>query len=401
MKAIGAGLTCAMLLWGLLAGALAAAELRPGESRLRDRWGGLEVSLALSAPVAYRIHAMADPMRLILDFRDLDIARIGQATGFDRARRVTDLAAGPVRPGWSRMVLMLDRPLVLEQAGLEIDGNGGGARLVASFADSDPQDFAAAAGAPPPAPWMASGPARRLPPPAPDGPLRVLIDPGHGGIDPGAERQGVAEKALMLQLAREMRAALQALGAEVYLTREDDRFVSLEGRVAMAHELQADVFVSLHADALAQGRASGTTVHTLSESATDAASAKLAERHDRDDILAGVDLGRSDDVVAGVLMDLARTETQPRSRALAATIVAGLDEAGLPLNSRPLRSAGYSVLKAADIPSVLVETGFLSSPEDLANLIDPAFRSRFAGALAGAIVAWQAEDALRRHLLRQ
>jgi N-acetylmuramoyl-L-alanine amidase len=240
------------------------------------------------------------------------------------------------------------------------------------------------------------------PPRDADGPLRVMIDPGHGGIDPGAEEGGLTEKALMLVLARELREALlRAGGFEVFLTRDTDMFVSLERRVALAHDAAADVFISLHADALTDARARGASVYTLSDSASDAASAALAERHDRADLLAGVDLSDSDDVVAGVLLDLARQETQPRAEALAQTLLEVFRGEGIPVLGRPLRHAGFSVLKAADIPSVLVEIGFLSSPRDRKNLNDPDWRAGMARGVRNGLRQWLAEDRARRALVRQ
>uniref|UniRef100_UPI0018E46071 N-acetylmuramoyl-L-alanine amidase family protein n=1 Tax=Roseovarius salinarum TaxID=1981892 RepID=UPI0018E46071 len=233
-------------------------------------------------------------------------------------------------------------------------------------------------------------------------PLRVVLDAGHGGIDPGAERDGTTEKALMLTFARELREELlRAGGFEVIMTRDADRFVSLERRVAAAHRARADVFLSLHADALREGVAHGATVYTLSDSASDKASAKLAERHNRADMLAGIDLSGQDDVVADVLMDLARAETAPRADRLSRALVLGVKEGGLPLNSRPRRAAGFSVLKSPDIPSVLFEVGFMSSPRDLKNLRDPDWRARMAVALREALQAWRIADAAAAELVRQ
>lgn len=235
-----------------------------------------------------------------------------------------------------------------------------------------------------------------------EGPLIVVLDPGHGGIDPGAERDGVTEKELMLTFARELQDVLLRDGNfEVVLTRNDDSFVSLDRRVAIAHAAGGQVFISLHADALAEGQAHGATVHLLSDSASDAASAALAERHDRDDLLAGIDLTGQDDQVAGILMDLARQETQPRAERLAQALVKGIAAAELPLNSRPVRRAAFSVLKAPDIPSILLEVGFLSSPRDLKNLRDPAFRQSMAEALLEGLTLWVAEDAAISDLVRQ
>ena len=147
------------------------------------------------------------------------------------------------------------------------------------------------------------------------------------------------------------------------------------------------MFLSLHADAIAEGRASGATIYTLSDTASDEASRKLAERHDRDDLLAGVDLSAQDDVVAGVLMDLARAETGPRSDRLADALVAGLG-ATVGLHKRPHLQADFSVLKSPDSPSALIELGFLSSDKDRARLNDPAWRARAQAGIRDALTAW-------------
>ena len=215
-------------------------------------------------------------------------------------------------------------------------------------------------------------------------------------------RGKLIEKTLMLALARTLRETLiREDDMRVILTREDDSFVPLERRVSLAHDAGADLFISLHADVLPNGRASGATVYTLSAKASDEASAKLAERHDRDDLLSGVDLTGKDDVVAGVLLDLARQETAPRTAAFSRALTSAIGGAGVPLNSHPLRAADFSVLKAADIPSVLIEVGYLSSDRDRENLSDPEFLTRIAGAIRQAIVDWARADAALRPLVRQ
>ena len=206
----------------------------------------------------------------------------------------------------------------------------------------------------------------------------------------------------MLGMGLALRDALRRAGdIEVVLTRERDMFVSLPGRVALAHQVGADAFVSLHADALSQGQARGAAIYSLSEQASDAASAQLAAQHDRADILAGVDLSGTDDQVASVLMDLARTETMPRTATLAGALIENLAAAGGPMNKRPRREAAFSVLKSADIPSVLVEVGFLSDPRDLANLRDPVWRSVMVEALAAGILQWRDDDLAMQPLIRQ
>jgi N-acetylmuramoyl-L-alanine amidase len=230
----------------------------------------------------------------------------------------------------------------------------------------------------------------------------IVLDPGHGGLDPGAIRGDAVEKDLMLVFARELREVLlRAGGFDVMMTRDDDIFVPLEMRQSVARLAQADVFISLHADALLEGRASGATVYTLAPEATDAASEKLAERHDRADLLAGVDLSDQDDAVARVLMDLARAETMPRTDALADAIVEGLRANIGNMHKRPRLGAAFSVLKSPDIPSVLIELGFMSHERDLANLQSPEWRARAAVGIRDALRAWAAADAGQSALLRQ
>ena len=242
--------------------------------------------------------------------------------------------------------------------------------------------------------------------PAP--PLRtrplIALDPGLGGVDPGAERDGYSEADLVLLFALELREMLLRDGlVDVFMTRERDEFIPLPYRMSLARVAGADLFISIHADALAagDGMAPGATIYTLSATGSDAASAALAAQHDRADLLAGVDLGQSDDVVADLLMDLARLETDPRSDALADALVTGLEGAGVELHSRPRLEANFTVLCAPDYPSVLLEIGFMSEGGDLENIHDPVWRSRAQGGIARAIEAWLAEDNLRRSLIRR
>ena len=394
-------------LWGSLAGAQdfsGLARVLPEESGVEDRRGGLSVELGLSQGVPYRVFTLTDPARLVMDFREVDWQGV-DAGPLDRSERATGLRMGGFRPGWSRMVVDLDGPYLPETVDLRVTPETGQARLEVILTAADNEAFAKVAGAPDLPGWGLPSEglkAARRPRQRGEDPLTVVLDPGHGGIDPGAEAGGVAEKDLMLQFALELKETLlRAGGVDVVLTRTDDTFVSLERRVAVAHQVQADIFISLHADALSEGRAHGATVYTLSDSASDAASAALAERHNRADMLAGVDLRGSDDVVADVLMDLARMETQPRAERLAKAVRLSLRAHDLPLHSRPLRHAGFSVLKSPDIPSVLVELGFLSSQRDRANLRDRAWRDRMAEALRDAIAAWRQADAASADLVRQ
>ena len=386
------------------AGFSALARFDPEKSAIADTRGGVAVDLFLSQGVPYRVFTLDDPRRLVLDFREVDFATMS-ATRLVQSEKVLTARAGRIRDSWSRMVLDLAEPLNVKSVDMRIDEASGAAQLSLWLEDGDAESFAAQAGAGDTEFWGQPGPdivTREQEETDPFGPLIVVLDPGHGGVDPGAEVNDTFEKDLMLAFARDLKEALVRAGdIEVILTREDDYFVSLERRVAIAHRARADVFISLHADALSEGRAKGASVYTLDAEASDAASAALAERHERGDILAGIDLSDSDDIVADILMDLARMETAPRAKLLARATVLGLRESGLPVNSKPLRSAGFSVLKSPGIPSILLELGFLSSDRDLANIADPDWRAVMAVAVADAVSAWRIADEAARELVRQ
>jgi N-acetylmuramoyl-L-alanine amidase len=218
------------------------------------------------------------------------------------------------RAGWSRLVLELAGPQAVTLSEMATTGDTAAIRL--RLAPASAQDFADAAARPEPPDWTLPDPTALPVLPEGSGAVVVVLDPGHGGIDPGAERDGQTEAKLMLTFARELKEALLRDGRfKVVMTRDDDVFVPLETRMSLARAAGATVFLSLHADALAEGEAQGATVYTLSDEATDEAAQALAERHDRDDLLAGLDLSAQDDLVVTVLMDMARTETAPQNAA--------------------------------------------------------------------------------------
>ena len=368
----------------------ALARLDPAASSIGDRGQGVGISLALSQPVPWRVRVLDAPPRLVLDMREVDW------TGVQGVPRETDqingLRAGVFRAGWSRLVIELAGPMLVSSAEMVTDP----ATVVRlTLTPADQAAFAIQAALPEPPEWTLPDPA--LLPARPkdrDGPLIVVLDPGHGGLDPGAERDGQTEAALMLGFAREFKELLLRDGGfDVVMTREADEFVPLETRISIARAAGADVFLSLHADALAEGEAVGATLYTLAAEASDEAAATLAERHDRDDLLAGIDLTEQDDLVAEVLMDMARTTTAPRIARLADALQASIQEAGLKMHRRPQQRAGFSVLKSPDIPSVLIELGFLSSARDLARLNDAVWRAKMAAALRDGLLAWATADA--------
>ena len=371
--------------------AMAQSELRAlarvdmsGSSLVASR-GGVELTLELTQAVPYRVLLLDAPMRVAVDFRE--VAFEPQIAELNTDEAVKDVRAGTIRDGWSRLVIELAEPMDVALAGMVTDEVTGSARLDLSLQAVSAEAFGAKAQTlgQVTAFEVAEGAERRA---------MIVLDPGHGGVDPGAQRQGINEADLMLTFARELREALLRAGRyDVLLTRDDDSFVSLPARVSFARAAGADVFISLHADALAEGRATGTTIYTLSDEASDAASAALAERQDRTDLVAGVDLTAQDDQIATVLMDLARAQTVPRTDRLADALIGGLQGTIGKLHKRPRLEAGFSVLKAPDIPSVLVELGFMSSQSDLERLMDPDWRSKAAAGIVDALDLWALEDA--------
>jgi len=396
--------TLIALFWGstVVAQALTGlARVDASRSEVVDDSGDVSLTLGLSQPVPYRLFTLDEPRRLVLDFSvvawdgfDMD--------AFNKSKRISDVRVGTFRPQWSRMVMILDTPLAVTSSELRTQGE---VELRLTLQEVTPETFAAEAGVPeslafsiPTAEDLVAPRTR----PNGERPVMVVLDPGHGGLDPGAERGGIIESDLMLMFARELREVLlRSGGFEVMLTRDDDIFVPLEMRQSIARAAGADVFISLHADALLEGRASGATIYTLSPEASDIASEKLAERHDRADLLAGVDLSQQDDSVARVLMDLARTDTNPRTDRLADALVVGMQNNIGNMHKRPRLQAAFSVLKSPDIPSVLIELGFMSSSQDLANLQSPEWRARAAAGIRDALRSWATSDALEGELIRQ
>ena len=381
-------LWCAQLAWAEEPRAN-LARLGDGGAVVSDAGGHVELTVPLSRSVPWRVHTLDGPPRLIVDFSEV----LWDAPPDVRSGSVLAVSAGAYRPGWSRLVMVLGEPLAVDVAEMRVLDDGS-AVLQMRLVPTTAEDFRAATGVVPEE-------LRQLDvvPPAASGRVRIALDPGHGGIDPGAQDGGLREADLMLAFARQLKEVLLRTDRfEVVMTRSADVFVPLEARMTLARAAGADVFLSLHADALAEedGMASGMTVYTLADAVTDQAALRLAERHAQNDILAGVDLAGVEDEIAMVLMDLTRRETRPRSEALANTLVAGFRSYELVVNSNPSRHGGFSVLKAAEVPSVLIELGFLSSAKDRARLVSQDWSARATEAIRDALLQWADEDYLMR-----
>lgn len=380
-------------------GLSALARLDPDASAILDDGAGISFDLALTQPVPFRVFVLDDPPRLVLDAREIDFGA-ATAAGLDRSARVADLRFGRFRAGWSRLVATLDGPYRIASAEERTDP----ARIALRLVPTTAADFAARAEAAPDPGWGLPEPVPAIPAQARqlgEGPLIVALDPGHGGLDPGAEAGGLTEAALMLTFGRELAEVLRRAGMTVVMTREEDVFVPLAQRVRIAREARADVFLSLHADALAEGTAVGATIYRLDPEDPDAEAARLAERHDRADLLAGLDAGAADALVATVLIELARAETQPRADRLAGVLVETFRADGIALHAKPIQSAAFSVLKAPDMPSLLLELGFLSSRRDRQRLTDADWRAAMQAAIRDALETWARADAAEAARVRR
>ena len=380
-----------MIRWALLllfAANMAVAQVTvdPERTAVRDGWWTLEVEMGFDQITPYRVFTLDAPRRLVLDVEGASFAELSPDAILS-GDRATDLRLGPLRPGWSRMVVDLAEPLAIAQAGMVTVPQG--ADLMIVLERTTPESFAADAGAPPDPGWeVVTGfdpkVAAEL---AKSEDFVVVIDPGHGGIDPGANQGGIKEADLMLLMAAELAVLLNAEeGVQAVLTRETDVFVPLTARLTFARQVGADLFLSLHADALEEDEARGASVYTLSADGGGEAAQRIVERHERGDLLSGVDLSAAEDRVATALMDLARAETGPAGQRVADALVASMQAEGVRLNSRPRREGQFAVLTAADFPSILIEAGFLSNAEDRAVLASPAGRARLSRAIRDTVV---------------
>ena len=371
------------------------ARLIKENSFAKDRFfGGIEINLQLSQGVPYKIWMDRDPLSLIIDFNVLNFNGI-DLEKINQSKNIKSIEIKELDTDWSRLSFQLADYWAIENTEMSISPQDNSASLsiflksisegIFSLTDKPNKDFS-------------SNKISAIE----NNDFVVVLDPGHGGRDPGAEAGGYRESSLMLELAEAVKESLiRNTDFKVVLTRTEDKFLSLEDRITIASQSDANLFISLHADAVIEGEASGTTVYLLSDKATDKMSAQLASRHDRSEILRGVDLSGLDSQVASVLLDMARQETKPRSEAVASFILKVFKEKITELSSQPLRYAAFSVLKSPDIPSILIEAGFMSTSSDLQNLTTKKWRREFADSLTEAISRWYVRDKENKVLLRE
>jgi N-acetylmuramoyl-L-alanine amidase len=332
---------------------------------------------------------LADPYRVVIDLPQLTFD-LPAAAGRKGRGLITAFRYGVFAPGKARIVMDAERPVAIDKAYVMEQHDDQPARLVVDLVPTDRQTFLRNAAAKPPPTEGAEVSVPVKPATLADvpGPPVVVIDPGHGGIDSGAiAPSGVEEKDVVLAVARKLAEKLERTHRfRVLLTRYDDTFLPLTERVKMARMNAAALFISIHADSIsrAEGDVRGATVYTVSDKASDAEAARLADKENKADLIAGIDLSNKSNDVADILVDLAHRETKNFSSLFARTLV-GRMKSATQLSGWPLRSAGFIVLRAPDVPSVLLELGFLSNAEDVKLLTSEAWRDKVTDAMGDAI----------------
>ncbi|HEX2592136.1 MAG TPA: N-acetylmuramoyl-L-alanine amidase [Rhizomicrobium sp.] len=362
-------------------------------ARIHEQAARTRFIVELSDPVAIRVFTLANPNRVVIDMPTV-VWRLQNAQQPSGTGAVRSYRYGLFRPGNSRFVIDLASPVTVGAPTIVPPQNGYGYRIVLDLVPVAQTKFEDRAG------WPADLRARELAAqrlasvPAPqtqvdrrkDKRKIVVIDAGHGGIDSGTRAaNGLLEKDVVLDEAIHLRDALASRGYIVHLTRDTDTYIPLRERVNIGRGYHADLFISIHADSNPNTAVNGASIYTLSESGSDREAAALARKENQSDIIAGVDLAGQDDSVSHILIDLAQRDTMNRSSRFAEKAVASLGNATDILARQPHRSAGFVVLKAPDVPAVLIELGYLSNPADAAQMATQGWRSRVANAIANAV----------------
>jgi N-acetylmuramoyl-L-alanine amidase len=359
------------------------------EARLAGDDKQTRLVIDLNRKIDVRAFTIADPYRVVVDIPQVNF-QFPAKTGEHGRGIVKAFRFGLVMKGRSRIVIDVAGPVRVSRAFVVDPAEGQPARLVVDLAPVDRETFLRAAAIDNRLPKALDSPVPQEDAPKAPGDTRpmIVVDPGHGGIDNGTHApSGEQEKDLVLRFATMLREKLEKTGKyRVAMTRADDTFVPLNDRVRFARGQGAQLFISIHCDALARGEGSadGATIYTVSDKASDAEAQRLADAENRADIIAGVNLAAESDDIADILIDLAQRETKTFSASFA-RLVATEFKPATRLHKNPVRSAGFRVLKAPDIPSVLIELGYVSNPADLKQLISDQWRARTSEALAQAV----------------
>ena len=352
------------------------------------------IVMDLKGPISYRYFFLANPYRLVLDMVEVDFELnpiLKKPIG-----GVLSYRFGLLKPGISRVVIDLSKPLLVDKHFIIKPGTKPQSRLVIDLVPTTRSKFLA---------YLKKSrnqktvgllrlksieqkhqTAQEFQKKSPGEKISkskiIVLDPGHGGVDPGAiGLQGSYEKKIVLMAAKSIEKILVKSGRyDVTLTRTSDRFIPLRKRVAIARRARADLFISLHADSIKNGAVRGATVYTLSENASDREAAQLAERENKSDLIAGIDLNSESQEVTDILIDLVQRETMNQSAVFAGAVVQEITKK-IKTHRRPHKFAGFAVLKALDIPSILLEMGYLSNIEDETLLNSETFQKKLGLAI--------------------
>jgi N-acetylmuramoyl-L-alanine amidase len=360
-------------------------DARIGEHPDRTRF-----VMETSDPIRVRVFTLSHPDRVVVDMPEV-LWRLEASERPSGRGAVKSYRYGVFRPGDSRFIIDLARPVSVAQPMILPPQNGFGYRIVLDLFPTTADRFEASAGWPDdlrskPAgvPLASIAPATRAS--SASGRRVIVVDAGHGGIDAGTIGvNGEMEKNLVLDQALRLRRALERRGYAVHLTRDSDVYVPLQERAYAARQYGADLFISLHADSNPDPGVFGASVYTLSEAGSDREAAALARKENQSDVIAGVDLSGEASPVASILIGLAQRDTMNRSVRFARIAVAELEQASDVLPRDPHRSANFVVLKAPDVPAVLIELGYLSNPRDCAQMRTETWRDRIASAIADSV----------------
>jgi N-acetylmuramoyl-L-alanine amidase len=359
-------------------GILSAAEVRAIRVAATDT--GTRVVLDLSAPITHKAFKLDDPARVVVDIPHSSLKKmeLPAATG-----AITAVRSGKLPRNGLRLVFDVNGPITIESSLIAPSGDAGH-RLVLDLATPGAPKVVAVTPVVPAAP-IAIRPAHA---PSDSGrDIIIAVDPGHGGVDPGASgRRGTREKDVVLEVAKVLAARInQEPGMKAVLTRDGDYFITLPERTKRARKAKADLFVSIHADSIANADVSGSSVYVLSDRGASSEAARwLAERENAADLKGGVKLDDKDPALANVLLDLSQTASIASSMVAAENVLKALDRTGEVRKPR-VQQAGFIVLKSPDIPSMLVETAFISNREDERKLTQPAHRVKLANAIFAGI----------------
>jgi len=352
-----------------------AARLAGDDTRVR-------LVLDFEREPEFRLHYLENPYRAVIDLPETVFAF--PEDSLQQRGLVRSVRYGNSGNGRARMVFEFVAPAKMELAETSTEAEGAIHRMVFDITIIDEQDYSAEVSA---TDWPEPDDESRGQSATPPGDtLTIVVDAGHGGIDGGAEGPaGSMEKNVTLAFAEALKAALEEKdGIRVAMTRTDDSFLSLSARVRRARAEAADLLISLHADSIAVRSLRGATVYTLSDKASDAVAQSLVDQENREDAIVGASLENAPEDIAAILVDLARTETRVFSTGLAQQVINSF-EGQVKLINNPLRHAGFRVLQAPDVPSVLVEMGYLSNREDEKLLNDEEWRNNTARLLAQSV----------------